>query len=89
MTRVSFGASTLVFVLLLATSRNAEAQQPLPELSFEERGGGAGMVMDGEWVRLEINLPVATRAHLTISSRLFSMTHVIYEPTNAGRKYST
>jgi outer membrane receptor for ferrienterochelin and colicins len=36
MTRISFGASTLVFILLLATSWPAEAQQPLPELSLEE-----------------------------------------------------
>jgi outer membrane receptor for ferrienterochelin and colicins len=33
---MSSGASALVFILLLPTSRPAEAQQPLPELSLEE-----------------------------------------------------
>ena len=52
---------------------------------FAARGGVVGMVTAEERVRLEINLTVATRARLTISSRLLSMAHVIYEPAVAKK----
>src|SRR5260370_3970113 len=52
---------------------------------FAARGGVVGMVTAEERVRLEINLTVAMRARLTISSRLLSMAHVIYEPAVAKK----
>jgi hypothetical protein len=53
---------------------------------FAERGGVVGLVTAEERVRLEINLTVAKRAHLTISSRLLSISHVIYEPSDVAKK---
>jgi hypothetical protein len=53
---------------------------------FAERGGIVGMVMAEDHVRLEINLTVATQSHLKISSRLLSIAHVIYEPSDVTRK---
>jgi hypothetical protein len=53
---------------------------------FATRGGVVGLVMEGDRVRLEVNVKAAERARLKISSRLLSMAHLVHDLSDAARK---
>ncbi len=46
---------------------------------FARNGGAIGFVMISSRVRFDVNLEVARKAHVTVSSKLLSLAHQIYK----------
>jgi hypothetical protein len=54
--------------------------------SFAARGGVIGLVVEGDFVRFEVNLAAAARARLQLSSKLLGLARVIARPQKQERR---
>ncbi len=52
---------------------------------FAEAGGGINFVVEGNKVRLEINLDAAARAHLKISAKVIAVARLVTEESVRGK----